>query len=162
MEQLVIKTQPTVAATVPDATGVTFDNIIAGMENAANFAPYSYPAVKDYYTNYLLSELPEQAAIKTGTPQMTSSEDTGSSFIGFYPSENPVIAFSGFVEHGEYSKFMIRQFIEAYLDKNYKVVSPSGISDEEKTVQLAGLDESVVTDVTSVTTDSSSSESVTQ
>lgn len=162
MEQLVIKTQPTVAATVPDATGVTFDSIIAGMERAANFVPYSYPAVKDYYTNYLLSELPEQAAIKTGTPQMTSAEDTGSSFIGFYPSEDPVIAFSGFVEHGEYSKFMIRQFIEAYLDKNYKVVSPNGISDEEKTSQLAGLDENTVTDVTSVTTNTSSSESVTQ
>ena len=82
-----------------------------GMEQAANFAPYSYPAVKDYYLDYRLTELPEQAAIKTGTPQMTSAEDTGSAFIGFYPSDDPVIAFSGFVEHGEYSKFMIRQII---------------------------------------------------
>ena len=57
---------------------------------------------------------------------------------------------------------MIRQFIEAYLDKNYKVVSPNGISDEEKTSQLAGLDENTVTDVTSVTTNTASSESVTQ
>ena len=93
---------------------------------------------------------------------MTSAEDTGSSFIGFYPSEDPVIAFSGFVEHGEYSKFMIRQFIEAYLDKNYKVVSPNSISDGEKASQLAGLDENTATDVTSVTTNTSSSESVTQ
>lgn len=141
MEKLVSRTEPTISATVPDATGYTFDNIIAGMENAANFLPYSYPAVKDYYTDYRLSELPEQAAIKTGTPQMTSAEDTGSSFIGFYPSDDPVIAFSGFVEHGEYSKFMIRQFIEAYFDKNYKVRSPIMVTDEEKTDILAGLAE---------------------
>ncbi len=141
MEKLVSRTEPTISATVPDATGYTFDNIIAGMEKAANFLPYSYPAVKDYYTDYRLSELPEQAAIKTGTPQMTSAEDTGSSFIGFYPSDDPVIAFSGFVEHGEYSKFMIRQFIEAYFDKNYKVRSPEMITDEEKTDILAGLAE---------------------
>lgn len=141
MEKLVSRTEPTISATVPDATGYTFDNIIAGMENAANFLPYSYPAVKDYYTDYRLSELPEQAAIKTGTPQMTSAEDTGSSFIGFYPSDDPVIAFSGFVEHGEYSKFMIRQFIEAYFDKNYKVRSPIMATDEEKTDILADLAE---------------------
>ena len=84
---------------------------------------------------------------------MTSAEDTGSSFIGFYPSEDPVIAFSGFVEHGEYSKFMIRQFIEAYLDKNYKVVSPNSISDEEKSAQLAGLGEGIVTDASSAAAD---------
>lgn len=139
MEKPVSKTQPTVNATVPDATGVTFSSIIKGMENAANFFPYSYPAVKDYYTDYRLSELPLQAAIKTGTPQMTSAEDTGSSFIGFYPSEDPVIAFSGFIEHGEYSKFMIRQFIEAYFDKNYKVKAPVILSDEEITGLLSGL-----------------------
>ncbi|MGN1305933.1 MAG: penicillin-binding transpeptidase domain-containing protein [Oscillospiraceae bacterium] len=143
MERLVIKTQPTVAANVPDETGVTFDNIIKGMENAANFVPYSYPAVKDYYTNYLLSELPQQAAIKTGTPQMTSAEDTGSAFIGFYPSEDPVIAFSGFVEHGDYSKFMIRQIIEAYFNKNYKVASPNVLTDEERAALLAGIGENV-------------------
>ena len=69
---------------------------------------------------------------------MTSSEDTGSAFIGFYPSEDPVIAFSGFIEHGEYSKFMIKQIIEAYYDKNYKVVSPTDkITDEEKANILA-------------------------
>lgn len=148
MEKLFIKTQPTVAATVPDETGATFSSIIKGMEQAANFLPYSYPAVKDYYTDYRLSELPQQAAIKTGTPQMTSAEDTGSSFIGFYPSDDPVIAFSGFVEHGEYSKFMIRQFIEAYFNKNYKVVSPVVLTDEQRAAQLAGLGENAVTDST--------------
>ncbi|MDR0974421.1 MAG: hypothetical protein LBL80_01880 [Ruminococcus sp.] len=54
--------------------------------------------------------------MKTGTPQMTSAEDTGSAFIGYYPADNPEIAFAGFIEHGEWSKLMIRQIIEGYLE----------------------------------------------
>lgn len=131
MEETVSVTMPTVVHTIPDKTGETFDLVIQGMKQAANFSPYSYPAVKDYYTDYLLTSLPEQAAIKTGTPQMTSSEDTGSAFIGFYPADDPVIAFSGFVEHGEYSKFMIKQIIEAYYDKNYVPEKPVIIVKEE-------------------------------
>lgn len=137
MESLVWKTQPEIVSTIPDKTGQTFDLIIQGMEQAANFVPYSYPKVSDYYTPYLLSELPAQAAIKTGTPQMTSAEDTGSAFIGFYPSDDPVIAFSGFVEHGEYSKFMVRQIIEAYYNKNYEPADPVQLSDEELAQALA-------------------------
>ncbi|MBP1549616.1 MAG: hypothetical protein J6A05_06390 [Oscillospiraceae bacterium] len=137
MESLVWKTQPEIVSTIPDKTGQTFDLIIQGMEQAANFVPYSYPKVSDYYTPYLLSELPAQAAIKTGTPQMTSAEDTGSAFVGFYPSDDPVIAFSGFVEHGEYSKFMVRQIIEAYYNKNYEPADPVQLSDEELAQALA-------------------------
>lgn len=139
MESLIKETQPEVAAVIPDETGVTFETIIQGMEQAANFAAYSYPTVNEYYTDYLLTGLPEQAAIKTGTPQMTSSDDTGSAFIGFYPADDPVIAFSGFVEHGEYSKFMIRQIIEAYYDDNYEVSTPIKISEEEQLDILAGI-----------------------
>ncbi len=137
MESLVKKTQPQIVSTIPDKTGQTFDLIIRGMEQAADFLPYSYPKVSDYYTPYLLSELPEQAAIKTGTPQMTSAEDTGSAFVGFYPSDDPVIAFSGFVEHGEYSKFMVRQIIEAYYDENYEPADPVRLSEEELSAALA-------------------------
>ena len=131
MEEVVSVTMPQVVHTIPDKTGETFDLVIQGMKQAANFLPYSYPAVKDYYTDYLLTSLPEQTAIKTGTPQMTSSEDTGSAFIGFYPADDPVIAFSGFVEHGEYSKFMIKQIIEAYYDENYVPEKPVIVVKEE-------------------------------
>lgn len=124
MESLVSTTQPTIAETIPDTTGYTYDTIIQGMKKAADFAAYSYPTENEYYTDYLLTKLPEQAAIKTGTPQMTSSDDTGSAFIGFYPADNPRIAFSGFIEHGEYSKLMIKQIIQAYYNENYAVPSP--------------------------------------
>ncbi|MDE6133334.1 MAG: hypothetical protein K2G04_08170, partial [Oscillospiraceae bacterium] len=140
MEEVVSVTQPTVVHTIPDKTGETFELVIQGMKQAANYLPYSYPAVRDYYTDYLLTSLPEQTAIKTGTPQMTSSEDTGSAFIGFYPADDPVIAFSGFVEHGEYSKFMIKQIIDAYYDKNYVPEKPVIVVKEENPeAVMAGL-----------------------
>lgn len=139
MERTVMVTPPQVAATIPDKTGETFDLIIQGMKQAANFSPYSYPAVKDYYMPYLLTDLPNQAAIKTGTPQMTSAEDTGSAFIGFYPADDPVIAFSGFVEHGEYSKFMIKQIIEAYYDENYVPAKPVIAADVSPETVMSGL-----------------------
>ena len=65
---------------------------------------------------------------------MTSAEDTGSAFIGFYPADDPEIAFSGFVEHGEYSKFMIKQIIEAYYDKDYVPPHPTIIIKEPEKV----------------------------
>ncbi len=130
MEELVYKKQPEVVETIPDKSGETFELVTQGMKRAAAFTQYGYPAEKDYYTPYLLTALPKEAAIKTGTPQMTSAEDTGSAFIGFYPADDPEIAFSGFVEHGEYSKFMIRQIIEAYYDENYKPASPVIVKDE--------------------------------
>ncbi len=138
MESLVSKTEPVKAAVIEDKTGYTFDTVIEGMEEAAAFEAYSYPSVKDYYTDsYLLSELPKKAAIKTGTPQMTSKSDTGSAFIGFYPSDDPVIAFSGFVEKGEYSKLMIREIIEAYYNENYHIEKLGGMSAEELAAALA-------------------------
>lgn len=124
MESLVSKTEPVIAAQIPDKTGYTFATVIEGMKQAADFTEYSYPKPResDYYTGkYLLSDLPDAAAIKTGTPQMTSQEDTGSAFIGFYPADDPKIAFAGFIEHGEYSKFMVRQIIEAYYNEDYEI-----------------------------------------
>lgn len=137
MEEIVSVTEPQVTLTIPDKTGETFDLVTQGMKQAAAFAQYSYPTQKDYYTPYLLTDLPEATAIKTGTPQVTSAEDTSSAFIGFYPADDPKIAFSGMVEHGEYSKFMIRQIIEAYYDKNYVVPKPVIKTDEAVVAGLA-------------------------
>ena len=131
MDETVSVTPKKVAQVIPDNSGETFDLIIQGMKKAAAFAPYSYPTEKEYYTSYLLTSLPKETAIKTGTPQMTSKDDTGSAFIGFYPADDPEIAFSGFVEHGEYSKLMIKQIIEAYYDKKYVPAKPVIVPPEE-------------------------------
>jgi penicillin-binding protein 2 len=133
MEDLISRKQPEILNVIEDKSGNTFSVIKDGMTRAANFTEYTYPNEEQYFAPYLLSELPEAAAIKTGTPQMTSSEDTGSAFIGFYPADDPQIAFAGFVEHGEWSKLMIRQFIEAYLNDYYIVKNPVIIPKENET-----------------------------
>lgn len=131
MEELVSKTLPSQAEFIKDKTGYTFSTIKEGMKQAAAFSEYAYPkpGEKDYYLGeYLLTALPREAAIKTGTPQMTTADDTGSAFIGFYPADDPQIAFAGFVEHGEYSKFMVRQIIEAYYEEDYSIEKLEGAS----------------------------------
>lgn len=137
MEELVSKTEPVKAAVIEDKTGYTFDSVIKGMTQAAEFEAYSYPSVKDYYTDsYLLTDFDRKAAIKTGTPQMTSSSDTGSAFIGFYPADDPDIAFSGFIEHGEYSKLMIREIISAYYDEFYTIDKLSDRRSQEDIIDM--------------------------
>ncbi len=143
MENLISKTEPVVAAEIEDKTGYTFDTVIEGMREVAQFDEYTYPTAEDYYTdNYLLTDLPYDVAIKTGTPQITSSTDTGSAFIGFYPADDPEIAFSGFIEHGEYSKLMIKEIISAYYDEFYTIDKLSESKTEEEIAEeLAGLGE---------------------
>lgn len=136
MNSLVSRTEPLVAATIEDKTGYTFDTVIEGMIEAAEFEAYSYPTTAQYFTdNYLLGDLPEKTAIKTGTPQITSSTDTGSAFIGFYPADDPEIAFSAFIEHGEYSKLMIKEIICAYYDEFYSIEKLSEKKSEEDIVK---------------------------
>ncbi len=141
MEELVSKTVPVKAAVIEDKTGYTFDTVTKGMIEAGEFEAYSYPSINDYYTDsYLLTDLPGKAAIKTGTPQMTSKEDTGSAFIGFYPADDPEIAFSGFIEHGEWSKLMIKEIIAAYYDESYHIEKLEGSSAEDIISQLSDTD----------------------
>lgn len=144
MENLISVTRPEVAETIMDKTGMTFYCVTEGMKEAARFDQYAlYPRCSDYYTdNYLLTSLPRSAAIKTGTPQMTTKQDTGSAFIGFYPADDPEIAFAGFVEHGEYSKFMVKDIIESY----YAIDAPA----EEELQPVIPADEIITT--TKVTT----------
>ncbi|MDR0987703.1 MAG: hypothetical protein LBL98_08445 [Ruminococcus sp.] len=111
-------TEPEVLFEIPEKSGITFDSIRDGMKRAANFVHYSYPNKEQYGKEYILSDIPGGVAIKTGTPQMTSAEDTGSAFIGYYPADNPEIAFAGFIEHGEWSKLMIREIILEYIERN--------------------------------------------
>lgn len=140
MEELVYETEAVVAEQVEDKTGYTFETVISGMIAASEFEAYSYPSLKDYYTDsYLLTDLPEAVAVKTGTPQMTSKDDTGSAFIGFYPADDPQIAFAGFVEHGEWSKLMIKDIISAYYDESYVIEKLGSSSEEDRVNELADI-----------------------
>ncbi len=113
LENIIYKTEPKIEAELEIKQDYDiFESVIQGMKNAANYT-YVSP-VFDYEDSQLL-DLPFPAAIKTGTPQNTKTT-TSSAFIGFYPADNPEIAFSGYLESGEYSKYMIRKMINAYYN----------------------------------------------
>lgn len=106
-DELIKKTQPTVAQQIELSTPDLYDSIIAGMVDASANVPLQYS----------LSNLGFDVAIKTGTPQTGKDlEEQNSFFIGFAPADNPEIAFAGVIEGGEYSKYMIRDIILAYQE----------------------------------------------
>ncbi len=112
LETMLYKTEPEIISEIEITEGIDpFTPVIDGMIGAASYA-YVLPTVFDYEDCQLL-DLPYQTAIKTGSPQ-NSADTTSSSFIGFYPADDPEIAFAGYVEYGEYSKYMVREIIDAY------------------------------------------------
>lgn len=57
-----------------------------------------------------------KVASKSGTPQ-TSENEYNSALIGFYPAENPEIAFGILLENGEYSKVLGANVVNAYVHR---------------------------------------------
>ena len=105
--QLIKKTEPVIANQIELNTPDLYDYIIGGMIDASRSMP----------AKYSLTNLGFDVAIKTGTPQVGANvNDQNSFFIGFAPADDPEIAFAGVVEHGEYSKYMIRDLILPYQE----------------------------------------------
>ena len=69
-------------------------------------------STKYTYGDYALSQLPEPAAIKTGTPESPRGYD--SLVIGYYPANDPEIAFAVILEGGANAKHSVYELINAY------------------------------------------------
>ncbi len=117
MTECLDKTQPTVAGVV-NAPESVFDTVIEGMidaaENSTSSTYYETNEEAKYLSQFCLNVLPEKTAIKTGTPQAYNKATQNSTAVGFYPADDPEIAFAIVVENGEYSKYMVRKIIDAY------------------------------------------------
>ena len=98
-DQTIQETNPIVAAKLENKNGA-FDIIKEGMIGAAKDVP-------------LIKKLGYDVAIKTGTPQQTSTI-TNSAVIGYSPADTPEIAVSIYIEQGSASKKMVSRVIEAY------------------------------------------------
>lgn len=107
--ECISKTEPTIVDTIPINYDDTFSYIRRGMIRASQNTPDG---------QYSLNNLGYDVAIKTGTPQ--SSRGTDSTFIGFAPADNPQVAFSGIIEGGENSKYMVRKILDVY-EKYYGI-----------------------------------------
>ena len=97
--------KPEVAQKIDLNYDYVYDTIIAGMIGASHNTPNG---------EYSLNNLGYDVAIKTGTPQTTSSKDTNTTVIGFAPADDPVIAFSAVIEKGTNSKYLVRKIIDCY------------------------------------------------
>ena len=107
-------TEPEIVSQISDPNGVIFPSIEAGMTGAAKNTPDG---------EYSLNTLPLTAAIKTGTPQVSKTRQN-STVIGYYPVEDPQIAFACVVEGGDYSKYMVRKIIDAYYGYDEELSEP--------------------------------------
>ena len=130
MTEQLIKTEPELVAKI-SADETVFDTVIAGMKLAAENTTAStyYPtnASAAYLAQFSTEALPESAAIKTGTPQASNKATQNSTVVGFYPADDPEIAFAAVIENGEYSKYLVRKIIEAYYGYESKTVeNPNG------------------------------------
>lgn len=80
-------------------TQVSFDVVGAGFVNTFDYLGFK-----------------GKVASKSGTPQ-TSKDEYNSAFIGFYPADDPQIAFGIILDHGEYSKVLAANVVNAYANK---------------------------------------------
>lgn len=117
MTEQLSKTEPVVMANV-GANENVFDTVIAGMklaaQNTTSATYYGTNAQNAYLAQFSMQALPYPAAIKTGTPQASNKATQNSTVVGFYPADDPEIAFAVVIENGEYSKYLVRKIIEAY------------------------------------------------
>ncbi len=129
--ELISKTQPTIAEKIDLDYEHGFKYIIEGMIDASRNMP----------AQYSLTNLGFDVAIKTGTPQVGFDlDDQNSFFIGFAPADNPEVAFAGVIEHGEYSKYMIRDILLAYQEcygLNGVAPKKQNLPDEVRPLQTA-------------------------
>lgn len=72
---------------------------------------------------YELTDLGYQVAVKTGTPQ-TSSTTTNSAVIAFAPTDDPEITIAVMLENGANAKYLVKQILEAYYEGDNNQLYP--------------------------------------
>ena len=118
MTECLYETEPEVAYVIDADYDEVFAPIIEGMilagENTTSATYYASNETNAFLAQFSTDALPESVAIKTGTPQASNTATQNSTVIGFYPADDPEIAFAVVIENGEYTKYTVRKIIEAY------------------------------------------------
>lgn len=139
--------QPVVAEKITPKDDMVFQYVENGMIAASN---------TNFPSQYSLSNLGFDVAIKTGTPQAGGGRVQDSFFIGYAPADDPEIAFAGVIEGGEYAKYMIRSIIQAY-EKTVKGDDSVTVGTIGGTTTTATTDENGSTGTTTFTETTASS-----
>lgn len=114
LSELQYQSAPVIAEQLDEGETGAFDIVRQGMIAVADNC--TWPT---YTSLWHFDYLPYHVAIKTGTAE-TSGDYYTSTVMGYYPAEDPVIAFGIVLEKGEYSRYMVRNIIDAYFYKCYE------------------------------------------
>lgn len=109
--ELLYETEPEIVEDLSeysDVFEVVTDGMILVSENSTFAIDGLWVNIYDY------KGIPEDVATKTGTPQKTTTV-YNSAIVGFYPADDPEIAFAVLMEEGEYSRHVACNIISAYL-----------------------------------------------
>ena len=117
MTTILKKTEPAIINQLNSDEKV-FSAVIEGMikagENTTSQTYYGTNEKAAFEAQFSTLALPQKVAIKTGTPQASNKATQNSTVVGFYPADNPEIAFAVVIENGDYAKYTVRKIIEAY------------------------------------------------
>jgi penicillin-binding protein 2 len=111
LSELIHKTQPEIVADMSD-----WDNA----ETHFKAVQDGMKLLGDRQRGAQFRYLPDVPAFKTGTPEVIPRALYNSTVLGYYPFDNPQIAFAIVLEGGEYSSRAIRNIIDAYFYDYYE------------------------------------------
>lgn len=115
--ELLYEKEPVVAEDFSEGMDEVYDAVIEGMKRVSGNA--NMLVHNNWYNIYdYVGVGKENVATKTGTPQ-TSSTTYNSVIIGFYPADDPEIAFGIVMEKGEFSRHIAANLISAYATGSF-------------------------------------------
>lgn len=137
--EMISKTEPTVVHEIVDKGTNAFDTVREGMIMVSNWC--NWP-IEVGSAGWIFTGLPGKVAIKTGTAEEDSiGKYYTSTVMGYYPADDPQIAFGIILGKADYSRYTIRNVIDAYfydcyepdMDEDGNIVSPWKRWTEERT-----------------------------
>ncbi|MBO6303311.1 MAG: hypothetical protein J6N15_12830 [Ruminiclostridium sp.] len=114
MKEMLYKTEPQVVDVIEDKNNA-FEIVREGMIAVSTLVNWPTSSALWHFDG-----LPYSVAIKTGTPEAGADGVYNSTVMGYYPAEDPQIAFGIVLEKGEYSRYMVRNVIDCYIYHDYE------------------------------------------
>jgi len=117
--ELLYKKEPEVVEDMSEYKDV-FETVIDGMIMVCEWGFFSFD--NQYVNIYEYKGVdPKTVATKTGTPQKSETVFS-SAVIGFYPADDPEIAFGVLLDEGEYSRMIAANIVGAYVSGEFNMV----------------------------------------
>ena len=119
--ELISETKPEVMEDFSDGMEDVFAEVKAGMKRVSENANFLLDG--GWYNIYDYKGIgKENVCTKTGTPEVIAMTKFNSTIVGFYPADDPEIAFGICLENSEYSRHVACNIISAYVTGKFEPV----------------------------------------